>query len=136
MNKKCKDCGITKPLEDFNIQRRNKDGRQCYCKDCGKKRWAEYSKDPKVKQRQRELNLLRQYNLTQVQFDKILEKQGGKCAICPRTEPSGSGTWHVDHDHESNKVRGLLCMHCNRALGYFMDSPGLLQQAELYLQKR
>jgi len=135
MDKKCRDCGITKPLEQFNSQKKNKDGRQGHCRECAKKRWAEYS-TPEVKQRQCDLRLVRKFKLTREEFNKIFDAQGRKCAICPRTEPSGSGTWHVDHDHKTDKVRGLLCMHCNRALGYFMDSSELLQQAQLYLEKR
>lgn len=62
----------------------------------------------------------------------LLEKQGGKCAICDTTEPGGKG-WHKDHDHVTGIVRGALCHHCNLGLGNFKDSPELLAKASRYL---
>ncbi|MGE0576133.1 MAG: endonuclease VII domain-containing protein [Reyranella sp.] len=61
--------------------------------------------------------------------------QEGRCKICRR--PAEEGQWkvlRVDHDHATGKIRGLLCHHCNVALGHFGDSPELLERAAEYLR--
>ena len=65
------------------------------------------------------------YNLTQAQLDTMLVMQLGLCAIC-QLPPDGKGpnaVLHIDHDHATGKVRGLLCQACNRGLGFFRDDP-------------
>ena len=59
--------------------------------------------------------------IPEVYFD-MLDKQGGVCAICKRTEPSGKKL-AADHCHTTGKIRGLLCRNCNVALGLFQDDP-------------
>ncbi|WP_409071688.1 endonuclease VII domain-containing protein [Burkholderia pseudomallei] len=66
----------------------------------------------------------------------MIHEQGGVCAICKRA-PSGRGiaaVLHVDHDHTTGIVRGLLCTRCNRALGAFDDDPQRLIDAAAYLR--
>lgn len=60
--------------------------------------------------------LQRTYGITLAQYDLMLEAQGGRCAICPRTAESCPTRLHVDHDHKTGLVRGLLCWWCNRKL--------------------
>jgi hypothetical protein len=74
------------------------------------------------------------YRLTIEQFDAILERQGGVCAICGSANP-GPKNWHVDHNHKTGKVRGLLCHHCNCGIGHFKDAPRLLAKAAEYISK-
>lgn len=62
----------------------------------------------------------------------MAEAQGGKCAIC---KSAGSGKLHVDHCHESGKVRQLLCNTCNGGLGLFKDNPELMRVAAQYVEK-
>jgi hypothetical protein len=62
-----------------------------------------------------------------------LEKQGNKCGICGRLEPLGKGGWHLDHDHITGRIRGLLCHHCNVGLGHFGDSQEMLLRAVRWL---
>jgi len=69
-------------------------------------------------------------NLTWEQFLRKLANQGYKCAICK--EPIGEEA-HVDHDHATEKVRGLLCSRCNVGMGGFNDDPELLRVAARYL---
>lgn len=78
---------------------------------------------------------LKKYNLTLMDYDSLLIKQGYSCGICLEKDPGGKGRWHIDHDHLTNKVRGLLCHNCNTALGGFKDSVGNLQRAINYLAK-
>lgn len=72
------------------------------------------------------------YGITDEQFDQLLFAQGGKCKICGTTKFPYKGP-HVDHDHTTKKVRGLLCLNCNRGIGAFKESPVLLRKALEYL---
>ena len=77
---------------------------------------------------------LRKYGLSQEQFDILLTKQNNRCAICKTDKPNGRGkTWHVDHNHGTNVVRGILCSSCNTGLGMFADSVKTLRRAVQYL---
>jgi hypothetical protein len=61
----------------------------------------------------------------------MLYKQGGKCGICGSV--SNGKRLAIDHDHETGRVRGLLCQQCNTALGLFKDQVELLKKAIDYL---
>ena len=65
----------------------------------------------------------------------MLEAQNGRCKICGTDTPMGTGAFHVDHCHMTNKVRGLLCHKCNVGLGHFNDNISLLSTAILYLNE-
>jgi hypothetical protein len=89
-------------------------------------RRAHYAIDPTFRARfntgGRAARLLYQYGLSQADFDALLDRQGGVCAICKKVGWNGKGPY-VDHDHATGKVRGLLCMKCNGALGMIEDDP-------------
>ena len=75
----------------------------------------------------------RVYGLTQLDVRRMREDQLGGCAICHRElRPVME---HVDHDHKTGRVRGLLCGRCNLGLGHFLDDPGLLLSAMTYLKR-
>jgi hypothetical protein len=63
-------------------------------------------------------------------YQRLVAKQNGRCALCARV-PRGL---HVDHDHETGKVRGLLCSTCNTGLGKFSDDPERLEAAARYIR--
>ena len=71
------------------------------------------------------------FGITEDEFNFLYEKQNGECAIC-NVKPTGYKI-HVDHDHVTGQVRGLLCVKCNLALGLFMDEKKLLMKAIDYL---
>lgn len=85
-----------------------------------------YAIDPEFRERrkayarkhQRRHDLRRKYGISEEQFEEMLRRQGGRCAVCDRGEKL-----HVDHDHITGRVRGLLCGKCNRALGLLADDP-------------
>ena len=85
-------------------------------------------KNPNNARTQRKAVLKKKYGLTFESYFQILEKQNGRCAICRQPIKL-----HVDHDHRTGKVRGLLCSNCNMALGSFKDDIGILQNAITYL---
>jgi hypothetical protein len=75
---------------------------------------------------------LRRRGATQKMYDELYEAQHGCCALC--NEPEEKFSWLcIDHDHETGKIRGLLCPNCNRGLGLLQDSPQLLQKAAAYV---
>jgi hypothetical protein len=79
--------------------------------------------------------LLCRYGLTPEDKQALFEKQDGKCAVCSDLlKPGRTGT-HLDHDHTTGKVRGLLCGLCNVMLGHFRDDPALLKNALVYLSQ-
>jgi hypothetical protein len=76
------------------------------------------------------------HGMTIEQYNELLTAQGSVCAICASKDPKGSGTrgrFHVDHDHATGVIRGLLCFECNIGLGKFRDQIDLLQSAISYL---
>jgi hypothetical protein len=76
--------------------------------------------------------LWRNYGMTIEDYEARLEAQGGVCAIC-LAEP-GKRRLAVDHDHDSGRVRGLLCSQCNTGLGSLQDDPDLVWLAFQYLE--
>lgn len=80
-------------------------------------------------------HLRRKYGVSIDDYDRMVEAQGGTCAICGTTAPDEAGLrWNVDHDHETGAVRGLLCRNCNVGLGKFGDDIELLRRAIAYLE--
>ena len=72
------------------------------------------------------------YGITKEQCLTLLEAQGVCCAICGVQFVGNE--FHVDHDHEADIIRGLLCRHCNHGLGSFKDNAGALRRAAEYLE--
>ena len=83
-----------------------------------------------------ELHMKRSYGLDFAEYNKMLEKQNGVCAICSSIPPDNhKKRLNIDHCHTTGRVRGLLCDACNRALGLFKDSPDLMLKAISYLAR-
>lgn len=82
----------------------------------------------------RRVSLKTLYDITLEEFDALLLSQGSCCAICGRDTPGTKRKqWHVDHCHRRDKVRGVLCHHCNVLLGNAKDSWIVLLNAIHYL---
>jgi len=78
---------------------------------------------------------LKAIGLTPVDYQAMLDAQGGACAICRSKSNGKFKVFAVDHCHETNVVRGLLCSKCNRGIGLLRDSPEMLIAAAAYLSK-
>lgn len=145
--KKCTLCEEEKPFSEFYMRGTNP---QSHCKSCGvvrirdwraknpekvrkwNRRWTE---ENRTTERNRVDHLQHKYGLTLEQYDAMLASQNGACKICNSFTPGGtSGRFHVDHDHTTGKIRGLLCHHCNIGLGHFKDDISTLAKAIAYLQ--
>lgn len=75
---------------------------------------------------------LSKYGITIEEYERIFEQQDGKCKICDNVA-NGKGRLHVDHCHDTGKVRGLLCSSCNIGLGLFKHNADLLNEAIGYV---
>lgn len=96
------------------------------------RRWKRNLSPEKRLARNRQHNLSHAYGMSITEYDALLNLQKGVCAIC--SEPPKNGkVLAVDHDHLTDKVRGLLCTSCNTALGTFRDSVKILESAVAYL---
>jgi hypothetical protein len=80
-----------------------------------------------------EAELQKKYGISQAQWQEMYAKQGGVCAICGCRQRYQALA--VDHCHKTGKVRGLLCVQCNRGLGRFFDSPVRLRKAADYIER-
>lgn len=103
-----------------------------------KKAWLARNKH-KRQEINRNWKLRNVYGITPERFEEMYYEQGGRCAICIRElhlNERGYSELHIDHDHTTMYVRGLICSRCNLAIGQFEDNITYLQSAVLYLQTR
>ena len=112
--------------------------------DYNKKRkaWADSHRERRQKQARDSL-LRKKYRISQDDYLVMLEKQNYSCGICDKKlvekkDKIGRNlvSLKVDHDHKTNKVRGLLCNECNLGLGHFKDSVSNLKKAILYIDDK
>lgn len=106
------------------------------CKACYSLFHYEYYRNntEKVKIKNKKQWLKRKYDMEIDEFQKIKAKQNENCAICNKKLEDGFLV-HVDHDHKTGNVRGILCRWCNTGLGNFKDSMENLKSAVKYLKK-
>lgn len=126
--KRCPECREVKPLREFVRNRSSKDGLGSYCKPCH--RVIIKAHQDRLYGGHRNFLLQLRYGIGEAEFEKIVKRQGGTCAIC-RKRPAK----HVDHCHRTGRVRGVLCFYCNRGLGKFRDSRGVMRSAIRYLNR-
>jgi hypothetical protein len=119
--KTCCHCDEMKPLGAFHRQPSGVAGRHSWCKDCFNA-YAREHRNRKVTPEQRlKNNLWTRYRLRPADVEQMLADQGGVCAICGE-EPRRR---HIDHNHETGEVRGILCHGCNIALPHVEDAEWL-----------
>lgn len=129
--KDCTKCGETKPVTDFSKQGKYRRSR---CKACQKTEnagsYARLSEEKKAQYKRTER--AKRYGLTLEEHDKLFYGHE-RCPICLTEDPGPKG-WFIDHDHETGKVRGLLCSNCNFAIGHLKDNIANLTRAQMYLE--
>ena len=158
--KRCKICAEFKPLIDFYRAAGTRDGFRLECKSCNlaaraakyrenprpaieratlwqrdnperhQARQRDYAESGKKKVSDRKSHLKRKYGLTLAEFDELLAAQGGGCAICGQPDAD-----NVDHDHDTGRVRGILCFPCNAAIGLIHEDEERLLAAAAYLSR-
>lgn len=147
-SKTCLRCKEEKPSSEFYKDLRCKDGLQPLCKVCnGAAANASHDRNreeinrrarlrdashPERKKAKNKLRRWSRYKITETDYLRMVERQGGVCAICGEPPTSGK-TLCIDHDHKTGRLRKLLCDPCNMALGLFTDSIFKLNSAINYL---
>ena len=151
----CTKCKEIKPHTDFIKNNLTKDGYTYQCKDCRNKWFREYNKsrrgidykrlkewriknpdkEKKNAIKNRRIQCIKQFNLTEQWYYETLGKQNNVCAICGKPETAKNKSLSLDHCHKTNKIRGFLCHNCNTGLGKFKDNQGLLLNAFQYLYR-
>lgn len=79
----------------------------------------------------RAFHLKQRYGISEEQYEEMFNRQGGRCAVCRR---KSKRVLHVDHDHVTKRVRGLLCFKCNTAIGKLGDDPARIHAAAEYVE--
>ena len=115
--KRCAACDQVRPHADFHAASRSRNRFHSYCKAC-RSGMARAS------------HLRRTYGLDAAKLQQLIDDQGGRCGICQERPAE-----HVDHDHVTGVVRGVLCFNCNGGLGQFRDRPDVMRQAIDYLER-
>lgn len=141
--KTCTHCKTEKPPEAFHQRLDTKDGRAARCRDCDRKKVAEYRERNRdaIRTRQRaayradptkhqQRGLRRKYGLSLIEVQTMIVAQSGRCAICAEV-----AALNVDHCHVTGRVRALLCAQCNTALGLAHESPERPRALAVYLEK-
>lgn len=142
--KRCSKCREYQGRENFYNNKRVKDGLNGQCKTCTKAYWQiphvkarannlkkEWMRrQPYDKAVRRDINLKKNYGITQVQYDEMYQSQNGKCRICQKPHEK----LFVDHNHKKDKVRGLLCHYCNLMIGHAFENPETLRSGITYLE--
>jgi hypothetical protein len=130
----CLRCGKTKTWNDMTKNVRSHGGRRKQCKVCSNEvaRIRYDSNFEKYQDENRRRYLKRKYGITQEEYLVLVEAHDGRCAICH--QPPNKGSLVVDHCHDSGKVRGLLCISCNRSIGGLGDSVEGVMRAVRYLE--
>jgi hypothetical protein len=132
VTKICNICNIEKDLTEFYKHPSCKDGYRLQCKDCHNAMHTQrYTANPDVLA---DLRYKAKYNITIEDYNDMFIEQGGRCAICGKHQKDLKNKLAVDHCHGTKKVRGLLCLNCNTALGNFRDRLDLLENAMKYLE--
>lgn len=144
--KRCQTCHSIKSTDEFHQSTREFDGRSASCRGCVNARqkvifdrdravgaararkWRKRNPD-----RVRDAGLKQNYGLPYGTYDKMLAAQSGRCAICKTVETGARNHLHVDHDHDTGTVRGLLCGRCNTGIGQLRHERNVLLAAIDYL---
>lgn len=139
--KKCSQCSKTQSLSEFHVYKTGPRAGKIWsqCKTC---RYAQLrvwrkKKPDHYKKHYRAARLKGVYGITESQYDEILLRQNGCCAICLRDAKTFTTRLAIDHDHRTGQIRGLLCTYCNhRTVGrYREEHVPLLERVITYLKQ-
>jgi hypothetical protein len=142
--KVCTVCGIKKSRDEFYLEKRAKSGLTPQCKECMQSRARQgYARanpaEKKIIREQTRNNQFKcRYGLNRIGYDRLFAEQEGRCVLCgakPTGKTPKTQNLHIDHDHLSGHVRGLLCNRCNWALGTLGDNAAGILNVLDYLSR-
>jgi nitrate/TMAO reductase-like tetraheme cytochrome c subunit len=127
----CRSCNQERDLSLFSKDKNKKDGLRSNCKICCSKSHKNYRKNNKDKL------LKHKYNISLNFYDNLFIQQNNRCAICSNAFSNEKHNYkaHIDHDHTTGKVRGLLCNDCNSGIGFLKENITILSNAIKYIEK-
>lgn len=111
---------------------KNKEARQAYELEYRIKNKEKIKAKQKLSEN-RQFAHVKKYGLSKEDYTKLLEAQNGRCKICGIEASLLKAKLHIDHNHETNRVRGLLCRACNHGVGNFREDVALLSKAITYI---
>ena len=133
----CKTCQLEKPTTEF--YRNGKAGSlKPECKRCHMDTQKPIAKARHERHPEYRKNTLLKYHygITLEQYGEILAKQTGRCKVCLSKEFGGKQkVFVIDHCHKTGRIRGLLCWHCNVAIGHLRDDPKIARAVVTYLEE-
>ena len=160
----CLDCHVVKPVSEFHGKGKTAKGikkYQSYCRPCANKRrrvrekndplfndkrkkYMKKANDKRTpEQRKKEpsyssyfKDIKKIYGLTKEEYQALLTLQNNSCAICQVnfTKRGTKRKPHIDHDHVTGRIRGVLCGPCNMGIGQLKDSIDIIESALKYLK--
>lgn len=149
--KKCTKCNTVKPVNQFGVRTRasGKTYPRNHCRDCEaayaskyrkvyKDKWlktkrAWYAKHPEERTYTKWRSFARKNGIDPNAVIKYIKWHPNQCDICSKPSKDGKSL-HVDHCHDTNDIRGMLCDNCNKALGMFQSNTGIMKSAIEYLK--
>lgn len=134
--KTCSRCKQNKEDHEFRVDKRMICGLRSQCRKCEISYQRQHRKDnPDLyKERDRASKLKGNYNITSTEYNSLLVKQDGKCVICGAHYTKLNKGLVIDHNHNTNEIRGLLCSNCNCVLGLVYDNIDILKEMIKYLR--
>lgn len=142
----CKRCGDWKVLEDYPKDKNSFLGIYSYCSECANKRARDNHKKIRAKdsegwqehrKKYRNRYYKNTYGITLENFEAIFQAQDCRCAIClcELDIDLDSKKAHLDHNHTTGKIREILCVRCNKGIGYLQEDIDIMESAISYLKK-
>jgi hypothetical protein len=130
--KACTRCHVVKPVGEFKPAGQP-NTYDAWCRICKAEKAVEWRKNRPAShvRRDRKKSIARRFGVSVEDYDMVwgylLDRQGGTCATC------ADSPVHMDHDHRTGRLRGVMCLKCNLALGYIDDSAERAQRLAIYL---
>jgi hypothetical protein len=114
---------------------RNTEYRCRLCANSDSRKWHTSKSKAALALMHRKSNLKKNYGLTLENYDNLFKFQSGYCLGCNRHQNQLNHKLNVDHNHITGKIRGLLCIGCNRALGFVEENRHTLINLANYLKE-
>jgi len=129
--KLCNKCLTEKDESEF--PKNGTQGLYSCCKKCKKDYDKVHNSSPDRKKKLQNYSLKKLYGISVKEKNELKEAQGNRCIICNKwfSKPEDA---HVDHDHSTGRIRGILCRRCNRVLGFVEESKVILEKMINYLR--